>query len=174
MQTEAEKIGRGMEGVLHEMMESMIFYRSFYDAIEELPDASRLKLLEAILRYGLYDEEQNLTGVEKSLWTVIRPLLAANKDRAVNGKKGGRPKKKPMVIENENHRLSNEKTIGYEKAKPNKNYNYNSNSNNNHHIVSENDDENPDDDYELRHEKGDRETYFKKTVKLGIVDVKQG
>jgi len=115
-------------------MESMIFYRSFYDSMEELDDASRLALYDAIIRFGLYDEEPSLTGITKNFFTIMRPLIEANKTRAVNGKKGGRPRKKPMVSENENHRFQITKTNGSEISKPNKNYNSNSNSNLHHHV----------------------------------------
>lgn len=133
MSAEENQVGEGMEGVCDAMMESIVFYRSFYDAIADLDDASRLETLEAIIRYGLYDEEPNLTGVGRSVFTVARPLIDANKQRAINGKKGGRPKK-PMVTENVNHRLSELKTIGFENAKPNKNKNKNKNTNNHHHV----------------------------------------
>lgn len=150
------------------MMDSIVFYRSFYDAIEDLDDESRLEALEAIIRYGLYDEEPSLTGVCKSVFTIARPLIDANKQRAINGKKGGRPRnKKPMVIENENHRLSDSETNGYEESKPNKNKNKNKNKNLHHHDDEKNDGCN-DVGHEIRHV-GEGETYFNKTVKLGFV-----
>ena len=166
------------------MAESMVFYRSFIEALDGLTDESRLHLLEAIIRYGLDDEEPNLTGVETNLFRLIRPQIDANVKRRENGKKGGRPKK-PMVsklktngYENENHRLRNEK--------PNVNVNVNANANvnenglNNECITAwgraqrESDDENPDEDWDLRHQ-DDGKKYFNDSVKIGLVSrVKQG
>lgn len=166
------------------MLESMIFYRSFYEALEGLNDDMRLRVLEAVLRYGLYEESPKLTGVELSLFRLIKPQVDANVERRENGKKGGRPKK-PMVInsetigfETENHRL--------EAEKPNVNVNDNVNVN-----ANDNDDDKKEkrkkiiddaerkrleerdrileeDDYAARHE-GAGEVYFEPTVKLGWV-----
>lgn len=152
------------------MAESMVFYRSFYEALEGLSDETKASILDAILRYGLYNEEPKLKGVETSLFRLIRPQIDANTERRENGKKGGRPRKpKTIGFENENHRLL--------KSKPNENVNVNVNAN-----VNENDnenvfsssscayarggEENPDDDYDLRHE-DDGRTYFEPRVKLG-------
>ena len=112
------------------MRDSFIFYRSFLEGIEELPDKDKLKVLLAIARYALNDQEQKLTGLSKMAYTLIKPQLDANKQRYENGKKGGRPKSKPMVLKND----ENKKTDGYAEKKPNVNVNENVNENDNENV----------------------------------------
>ena len=97
------------------MRESVVFYKSFYEAIKELPDEQQAHLYNAVFAFQFDGTEPELeSGVEKAIWKIIKPLIMANNDRFENGKKGGRPKKeKPVVTEiktigyeNENHRLS--------------------------------------------------------------------
>lgn len=79
--------------------ESLIFYRSFHEAIKELPDADRLKVYDALTEFGLNHKEINLDGIPKVVFTLIKPQLEANYQKwlkgckgASFGKKGGRPK----------------------------------------------------------------------------------
>lgn len=97
------------------MRESVVFYKSFYEAIKELPTEQQAHLYNAVFQYQFDGEEPELeNGIEQAMWKIIKPLIMANNERFENGKKGGRPKKeKPEVIEtktigfeNENHRLS--------------------------------------------------------------------
>lgn len=90
------------------MKESFIFYRSFYEAIEDLPDEEQLKIYKAIFKLALNDEEVNLDGISNTIFKLIKPQLKANNDRYENGKKGGRPKKEPEVL-NENEENKNTK-----------------------------------------------------------------
>ena len=112
------------------MTESFVFYRSFHEALKDLPPDQYGRLMFALNEYALNGEEPELSGVDKSLFTLIKPQIDANNRRKGCGSLGGRPKKneKPMVIENEtigfengNHRFSNEK--------PNENVNVNANDN---------------------------------------------
>ena len=79
---------------------SFVFYASFDEALRELPDKSRLRLYDAIADYALRGEDTNFTGIEKAVFSLIKPQLQANKSRYENGVKGaefgklgGRPKK---------------------------------------------------------------------------------
>lgn len=108
------------------MRDSFIFYRSYAEALSELTEKQRIAVMDGIIAFALYNEEPTLKGIEKAIFTLIKPQVIANNQRYENGSKGGRPKKtetKPMVIENENQRLSNEKT----ETKPNENVNVNVN-----------------------------------------------
>ena len=88
-------------------LESFVFYRSFRDAIEEMPDDEKLATLLGICDYALYGVEPKLKGVmSRAVFTVARPSIDANNCRRTNGKKGGRPPKKPMVSNSENLRFS--------------------------------------------------------------------
>lgn len=113
--------------------ESFVFYKSFYDALQDLKDKDRLKVYDAICEMALNGNERNLTGISKTVFTLIKPQVIANNRRYENGKKGGRPKKETIGFEKN-------KTIGYSKTetktKPNVNVNVNENDNDN---VNEND-----------------------------------
>lgn len=105
------------------MRESMVFYRSFYDALKDLNSEQQGKLTMAILAYALDDVEPELDGIIKTCFTLIKPQLDANIKRAENGKKGaeygklgGRPRKNPIGVNDET---------------PNVNVNENVNVNNN-------------------------------------------
>lgn len=84
-------------------LESFVFYRSFRDAISEMSDEDKLATLLAICDYALYGVEPKLKdAMARAVFTVARPSIDANKERRANGKKGGRPPKKPMVSDSEN------------------------------------------------------------------------
>lgn len=83
-----------------------IFYKSFYEAISELDDITRLQIYDAITLYALYGTRHELSGISLALFKLIQPQIDANNTRYKNGCKGGR---KPSV----NH--------GKTKVKPNDN-----------------------------------------------------
>ena len=96
-----EKQGKEEPLILTMGRESMVIYRSFYEAIKNLPDEIRLAVHDAIMEYGLYGiEPDGLDAVSQSIFTLIKPQIDANNRRYENGKKGGRPRK-PQVAENE-------------------------------------------------------------------------
>ena len=108
--------------------ESFIFYRSFYEAIKETDTETQVSLFDAICKKALYDEETELKGTAKILYTLIKPQLDANNKRYSDGTKGGRPKKTTG--------FENEKTTGFEIEKPNNNVNENVNVNDNENIYT--------------------------------------
>ena len=82
------------------MYESMIFYKSFYDAIQGLDTELQAEIYNAIFKYGLYGELDELSPIANTVFTLIKPQIDANNKRKENGKKGaeygklgGRPKK---------------------------------------------------------------------------------
>lgn len=99
--------------------ESFVFYGSFIDAINELPNESQLKIIKIICDFALKGiEPTGLKGVEKAVFLLIKPVILSNNKRYVDGQKGGRPKNNSK-INKKNHRLLNSKTNGYETTKPN-------------------------------------------------------
>lgn len=107
------------------MRESFVFYRSFYDAIKDLPRDVQGEIYTAIMEYSLYGKEtDNLKPVARSIFTLIKPQIDVNNKRFDNGCKGGRPLKK----ETKEKPSNNQKET---KEKPNKNYNVNDNNNDN-------------------------------------------
>jgi hypothetical protein len=45
------------------MRESIIIYRSFYDAIKELEETDQAKVWAAVFEYGINQNEINLNGI---------------------------------------------------------------------------------------------------------------
>ena len=64
------------------------FYRSFWDAIKVLPPKDRNALLPAICAYALDGEEPMLTGIQMSIFMLIRPTLDTSARKAENGRRG--------------------------------------------------------------------------------------
>lgn len=95
------------------MRDSIVFYRSFYEAICELPEEHQLSAMKAILEYGLNDSNI-ATGTAKAMLMMAQPVIDSNNKRYENGKKGGRPAKN--VSEN---KADNDQTES--KSKPNDN-----------------------------------------------------
>lgn len=110
--------------------ESFVFYRSFRDAFRALDKDVRLRMYEAIIDYGLDLVEPHFEGIEKVLWTLIRPQLEANNKRFENGCKGGAPignqnaRKQPR-----NNRETTKKQPKNNQKQPNVNENENVNEN---------------------------------------------
>lgn len=75
--------------------DSFIFYKSFYEAIRDLPDNIRLEVFTAITEYALYGKQpEDLKPFARGMFLLIKPNLDANVKRYENGKKGGRKSKK--------------------------------------------------------------------------------
>ena len=71
--------------------DSFVFYRSFRDALSDLPIDGRARLFMAIADYSLDGIEPSLDGIELTIWKLIRPNLNASRTRFENGCKGGAP-----------------------------------------------------------------------------------
>lgn len=66
--------------------DSFIFYRSFYEAISELPKENQADTYNAIMKYALNQEEIELTGISKAIFSLVKPQLDANYKKYENGK----------------------------------------------------------------------------------------
>ena len=75
------------------MRDSFVFYRSFYEAIADLPDADLAACFRAISEYALNDIEPEVPGIAKTVFKMAKPQIDANTKRYQNGAKGGRPVK---------------------------------------------------------------------------------
>lgn len=65
------------------------FYRSFYDAANQLSKRSRLDLYEAIMAYALDGTEPELTDKkQKAAFILTRPVLDAGRKKALAGQLG--------------------------------------------------------------------------------------
>ena len=80
------------------MRDSMIIYRSFYEAIKELEKTDQADVWDAIYSYGLDFKEVELKGMAKVVFTLIKPQLDANIERYKNGKKSKTEAKRNQTI----------------------------------------------------------------------------
>lgn len=101
--------------------DSFVFYRSFYEALQQVPKTHRTAIYEACFTYVFESRDVSLSGVPGALWALIKPQLDASQRRYENAKKGaehgkkgaeygklgGRPKKeKPPLRGNEQNPLN--------------------------------------------------------------------
>lgn len=117
------------------MRDSFVFYRSFYEAIAELPDADLASCFRAIADYALNDVEPDTPGIAKTVFRMAKPQIDANTKRYQNGTKGGRPSKEEKPNDNQNvtkPKPSKNQTIT--KPEPNDNVNVNDNVNENENV----------------------------------------
>ena len=70
--------------------DSMVFYRSFFEAVEDLPPEDFKQAVTAIMRYGLDGTADDVKGVAKSILIMARPQIDKNNKRYENGTRGGR------------------------------------------------------------------------------------
>jgi hypothetical protein len=115
------------------MRDSFIFYRSFLESIKEIPEENQLQVYNAISEYALNQNEIELKGIPKAIFSLIKPQLDANNKRYENGKKGGAPKgNKNNQKSTEIQPKVNQKTT---KEQPNVNDNENVNVNDNENNI---------------------------------------
>lgn len=60
------------------------FYRSYYEALKNLPKRDQTAVLMAVVGYALDEEEPKLSGVPLSVFTLIRPTLDSGRNKAKN------------------------------------------------------------------------------------------
>lgn len=93
------------------------FYRSYYEAVRELPKKEQCAVMLAICAYALDEEEPNLTGTAKAIFSLVRPTLDASRRKAISGKTGGEHKQTASKAEAKGKQNEREK----ENKKENKN-----------------------------------------------------
>lgn len=65
------------------------WYRSYYDALKELPAEEFRDIVLAVCAYALDGEEPELSGVARAIFTLIRPTLEVGRSKAENPQPGG-------------------------------------------------------------------------------------
>jgi len=104
--------------------DTFIFYRSFFESINNLDIENQGKIYHAISDYSLNRNEPNFTGICLSIWLLIKPQLDANIKRFENGNKSKKSKQQAKA----------KQTISKVEANNNKNKNKNNNKNENKNI----------------------------------------
>ena len=78
------------------------FYRSYFDAIQELPKEDQADIILAVCAYALYETEpKGLQPAASMAFKLIRPTLDSGRKKAESGKKGG---SKPKANQKQNAR----------------------------------------------------------------------
>ena len=99
------------------MRDSFVFYRSFYEAIKDLPPNEQVNAFHAIADYAFSGIEPSGNGIDKTVFLLTKPQIDANNRRYENGINGGRPKTKSEPNNN----------LDKTKSEPNVNVNVNDN-----------------------------------------------
>ena len=60
------------------------WYRSYYDALKELPAEEFRDIVLAVCAYALDGDEPELSGVARAIFTLIRPTLEVGRSKAEN------------------------------------------------------------------------------------------
>ena len=102
--------------------DSIVVYRSFYEAAKALTDKEELELYRAIFEFGLDHKTADMGPMAAAMFKLIKPQLEANYKKWQNGMRGGRPKQS----ESEQEPKDNQKET---KDEPNENENVNDNDN---------------------------------------------
>lgn len=90
------------------MRDSMVIYRSFFEAINELETEQQAIVWNAVMEYGFNFHLVELEGIPKTIFSLIKPQLDANLRRYENGMKPktkhkqDRSKSKANVNDNDN------------------------------------------------------------------------
>ena len=80
------------------MRDGYVFYRSFYEAVRNLPPKEFKECITAVTEYALNGQEMKVSPVAGMFLAMAKPQIDANNKRYENGRKGGRPKKDPAHI----------------------------------------------------------------------------
>jgi hypothetical protein len=105
------------------MRDNMLIYRSFFEAIKDLPAEDQAEVWNAIFELGLNGKLVDLKGIPNTVFKLIRPQIEANIKRFQNGKI---PKNKQNKSESEANQEQNKS-----ETESNKNNNININKNDN-------------------------------------------
>lgn len=66
------------------------FYRSYYEALDELPDEEKAETLLAVIRYAIYGTAPEMLPISgKIAFNLIKPTLDSARKKAAAGKQGG-------------------------------------------------------------------------------------
>ena len=117
--------------------DSMVFYKSFFEAIKDLPPEEFKKCAVALMEYGLEGKEPETAGIEKTVYIMAKPQIDKNNQRYENGKKGGKtvtdsePNRNQTVTKPEpnDNQTGTKQEPNCENAEPNVNVNDNVNVN---------------------------------------------
>ena len=79
------------------------FYRSYYEALKEVPEKDKKDIIFAIINYVFEDKKPKFKGTNKIIWTLIEPNLNTSKNKS-NGNSGA-----PIGNQNASKSLENKR-----------------------------------------------------------------
>lgn len=91
---------------------ALLFFSSYYDAIQDLKPMQRLEAYDAIFRYGFFGIEPNPSKAFSPLWKLIKPNIDSSIKKRDDGSKGGRSKKTSGLDDSETTGLETGETAG--------------------------------------------------------------
>ncbi|MEE0916573.1 MAG: DUF6291 domain-containing protein [Alistipes sp.] len=120
--------------------ESMVFYRSWWLAVEELPEDIRQEVISATIEYGFIGSiPDSMSNIARAMFALIKPQIDINNAKWENGCRGrefgalgGRPKnpkETPNITPKVTPKKNQENPKGNPKKTPNVNDNVNDNDN---------------------------------------------
>lgn len=99
------------------MTDGFVFYRSFAEALKEIPAEQFKDIVMALSSYALDGvEPDNLEAVSKALFTLMKPQIDANAKRREAGRKGGEANAK-QIEANQKQNEAKDKVKDKEKVK---------------------------------------------------------
>lgn len=88
--------------------EQFTFYRSYYDALADLPDRDFKATVLAVCAYALDQQEPELKGVRSTVFKLIRPVLDSGRRKAENRRGKNKPEQ-PETTGNKPEQTGKEK-----------------------------------------------------------------
>lgn len=119
------------------MRESMLIYRSFVEAIKELPKVNQAEVWNAVFEFGLNENEVELNGISKTIFTLIKPQIEANIKRYKNGTKPKTKQKESKTEAKPKQEISKSEANVNDNVNVNENDNVNDNENNTKVLIPE-------------------------------------
>lgn len=100
------------------MRSGFVFYRSWLEAVKNLPREMQGEVLTAIIEYGLDGVTTgSLKPITSAMLAMVKPQIDANNKRLENGLKGGRPRKNKEESEPNNNQTITEEKPNINQAK---------------------------------------------------------
>lgn len=60
------------------MRDSFVFYRSFYESMQDLPDDYKINVFTALCEYALNGNEVEMDAITGAIFKLMRPQIDAN------------------------------------------------------------------------------------------------
>lgn len=100
------------------MTDGFVFYRSFAEALKEIPAEQFKDIVMALSSYALDGvEPDNLEAVSKALFTLMKPQIDANAKRREAGRKGGEANAKQIEANQKQNEATPKQTEAKDKVK---------------------------------------------------------